>query len=312
MKVKTIILGGGIAGLIWAYYNEGVVVSPEFGGQMASHFNLGPRFLHKTEYAERFLEELDIKYKLKTIKVGYCYNGELFSQIPNQKFIDEYYKKSRGIKDENVKDPTAMSGKLESFEALIIDFNEIINKLVSKLDKEGRLLESSVTAIDIYEKVIIVNNGMSYSYDNLVNTMPLNVFSELLIDTEFHKPEEFKCSPITYVLVRDIDRPIVADGFDYIYMPDEDVPHHRITLGKETSVLDWFGHHTKEGCIEKYKDKFIDCRTLWNAQILPFDKPIGLPNVKFVGRYGTWNRSWKTEKVIEEAFKNKEKVKYDE
>lgn len=293
---KELILGGGIAGLIWAYYNKGLVISPEFGGQMSSHFPLGPRYLHNTSDSIKFLLDLGIVPKLRIIKVGYWDDktSKVLDKIPNKTFVKKYFEKSRG--GAKLNDATAMSSKLSSFEVLEVDFNEIIERLVAHLGAQSRLLIDSVKAIDFVKREVLLQSEKTLSYDTLVSTIPLNVFLKIS-----GLPCNLKSSPITYVWTKNT---MPKTEYDYIYVPDQKILHHRITFDEKGQILDVYGHHTKEKMAEHYGEHFIDCYTLWNAQIISIDEPPCIEGVKFVGRYGTWCREWKTEKVIEEAKKN--------
>ena len=46
-RENKIILGGGVAGLLQAYFNpDAVIVTDQIGGQFSSRFQLGPKYLH--------------------------------------------------------------------------------------------------------------------------------------------------------------------------------------------------------------------------------------------------------------------------
>lgn len=296
---KTYILGGGIAGLVWAFYNKGMVISPEFGGQMASHFPLGPRYLHKNEYSLKFMQDIGLPIEVIKITTGYQTSSEVLSEIPSQEYKQEYYKKSRGRQDLLGFDDTAMSSGKNNFEAIKVDFEKLIKLLVEKL--QGRLISGKVQEI-LAEKKMIVTDQEIYEYDAIVNTMPLNIFSKIY-NGAFPAADNFKCEAITYVWLK----PQAKGGFDYVYVPDKTIKHHRITYDEKGLICEWFGQHSKEECKQAYGDDYIDSQILYSAQIIPFEKPINADGVVFVGRYGTWNRHWKTEKVIEEAIKFKTK-----
>src|SRR3972149_2445932 len=94
------ILGGGIAGLIYAFYNKDYeVISTEFGGQMASYFKLGSRYLHRTDQAINFLKDLNLPVEEIRITTGYQTRTDSYTDIMmDEDFKKRYYMKSRGIK----------------------------------------------------------------------------------------------------------------------------------------------------------------------------------------------------------------------
>lgn len=298
--VNKIILGGGISGLVYAFYNkEYKVISDSFGGQMLNYFNLGPRYLHATIWSEKFLNDLGLPIEEQVIKTGY--------QINKIKFVDimldigykkEYYMKSRGIKDLTGFDETAMSEGKNTFKALKVDFTKVIEKLV--IACQSRLIQDKVTLVDVKAKTISLQSGQVLSYDELINTMPLNIFSGLLLGADdFPKSESFKASPMTYVLLK----PQPSKGFNYLYVPQINVKHHRLTWDDKGLVADIFGIWTPEQLKKIYRDEYVDSKILYNAQIIPYVGELRLDGVKFLGRYGKWDRHYKTEKIIEEAIK---------
>jgi hypothetical protein len=129
--------------------------------------------------------------------------------------------------------------------------------------------------------------------------MPLNIFSNAYLG-EFLSSDNFKSEAMTYVWLKRGD---AECDFDYIYYPFEQTPHHRITVDDKGLICEWFGKHTPEECKAAYGEDYVDSQILYNAQIIPCSKPIKADRTLFVGRYGTWNRHWKTETVIEEALK---------
>ena len=117
-----VILGGGIAGLIWAFYNDGTVISPEFGGQMNNHFSLGPRYLHDNEWARRFLTDIGLPIKKLPVTIGYWYEGSVHPEPKDKHYISAYHAKSRGFPVPANGDSTTMTGSMNEFVALEVDF----------------------------------------------------------------------------------------------------------------------------------------------------------------------------------------------
>jgi len=296
MEKQTFILGGGIAGLIWSYYNDGIVISPEFGGQMSNHFPLGPRYLHDIPEARKFLLDIGLKIIPKKIVTGYLYNGEVLPEPPNAEFVEEYFFKSRG--GIGTFDSTVMSSQKSSFDSLLVDFEKIIDKLIMHLGK--RKIEDKIIGINLKNKTFILEKNGVKNYQKMVSTIPLNIFLKIC-----SMPCSLQCQPITYTwLSSDYTR--FPEWCDYIYAPEKKFVYHRLTKDSKGIIVDIFGHHTKEKMKEVFGKHFIDCQTLWNSQIISIDEIPKVDNVKFVGRYGTWNRKWKTEMVISEAIRNAE------
>lgn len=300
---ENYILGGGIAGLIYAFYNKSFkVVTPEVGGQMANQFQLGPRYLHKTEFSIKFLQDLNVVVEDLHIKTGYqTVKNRYIDIMLDLDYKQRYYMKSRGLKTLEGFDDTAMSSGKSSFTALKVDFTLLIQKLIIAL--EGRIILDKVQIIDSKNKEITLGSGTVLKYEKLVNTMPLNIFSSMLVrseDVAFPFPETFKSQSVTFILLTPESNP----GYDYIYVAAKSYPHHRLTFTDKGVVAEWFGIHSEEQCKKEYKDRYVDSKILYGSQIIPINFVYDLKDIKLVGRFGTWNRHWKTEKVIEVAMED--------
>lgn len=298
------ILGGGITGLIWAYYNKDyTVITEKIGGQMSSEFTLGPRYLHKTDNAESLLKELKIPYSDSIATVGYIDDSGWIDK-PDLDFRQKYFLKSRGRgKNGSLEgfDPTVMNGNKSSFPILVIDFGELIAKLDDKVG--NRLISGRVSSIDLDNMKLEINRGNYRDvlrYDHLVSTIPLNVFARI-IDQEYLNSDEYESYTMTYCLAVPSDLTDTKD-FDFVYDARSDVDWHRMTKDNRGVVLDFFGHREDLDLKGSVGNLYKDHKTLWNCQIVSKSDEPDISGIKFVGRYGTWNRSWKTEKVIDEAI----------
>jgi hypothetical protein len=298
------IIGGGITGLIFAFYNQDyTVITEDVGGQMSSGFTLGPRYLHKTTNAKSFLYDLGLKYKERVATVGYIDDSGWVDE-PDVEFRKKYFMKSRGRNDLDGFDPSVMNSNKSSFEILDVDFSRLIDKLYS--DVSDRIINSRVTSINVDDNEILVEkNGVDFiKYDHLVSTIPLNIFAKILQNNHKLKDESYEAFSMTYCLVNsDFD----TGNFDFVYDARKSTKWHRMTKDNKGTVLDFFGEVEVKDLIRFTGDKYKDHKTLWNCQIVSKGKEPNIKGVKFIGRYGTWNRSWKTEKVIDEALSWQEK-----
>ena len=135
MSNKKYILGGGITGLIWAYYNKDFfIITPEIGGQMNNYFSVGPRYLHNTNNAKKFLKGLNLPIKEILIRVGYWQNGRFIE--PDSEFRKKYFMNSRGIENLDGYDETVMNTDIKEFIALEVDFKQLISVLENKLKEK--------------------------------------------------------------------------------------------------------------------------------------------------------------------------------
>lgn len=305
----NIVIGGGIAGLIYTYYNKDYfLLSDQIGGQMSSYFDLGPRYLHnKSEAVRNFLKDFEIPIKLRTIKVGYIDDNGWVKE-PDEEFRKKYFMKSRDSKSLSGFDSSVLNSNEREFEICEVDFRQLVHKIYDRIEK--RVYLEPVTKIDL-ENDIIFTKTMKFNYKNLVTTIPLKVFGRLSgIDLEF-----LRSITMSYCLMKkdffDLEK------FDYVYDIRENSIQHRMTkcdLGVTCDVI--------SSKLEKFKEKnnvddyFSTIEksivTVNNNQIVSLDKDFMLcekPNITFFGRYSSWNRKWKTETVIEKSLENSKNLK---
>jgi hypothetical protein len=294
------IIGAGITGLIFAYYNKDYfVVSDQIGGQMLSHFDLGPRYLHyKSEKVRKFLESLDMPIHISTIKVGYL-DDNGWIENPDLDFRQQYYLKSRGTKDIKGFDSSVLNCNIREFQVCDVDFKLLIYRLFQKVS--DRIITDRIKKIDLEER-LITTFEYSFNYNKLVSTIPLNIFCKISgIDKQLEHTSIAYCllSPFYFDLKQ----------FDFIYDNRINTYHHRMTKSKQGIVCD-----VLEQNLDKFKNSVdpeyyvlpieSSIKVVKNSQIISLEKDFRLddhPEVKFLGRYAAWNRRFKTETIIEEA-----------
>jgi len=293
------ILGGGIAGLIWAFYNkEYKIISTEIGGQYNYSFQLGPRYLEVTKDTQKLLKDLNIITDKKIIKVGY-YDNQFID--PDNSFKKKYFKKSRGT-NKNISDKTLMNSDKKEMQVFNIDFDKIIHALKIKLF--DRIIVGEIAKINLkYKCFFLKNQSNTFCYSKLINTIPLNTFYK--ITSPEIKKEKLASEDITYILLQNNFFDIKE--FNFVYCLNE--KFHRITKTEKGLVVEWFGEHTEKECRKEFGMNYINSQILKDVQIITLKKIPSIKNIIFSGRYGTWNRAYKTEKVIKEAIEYAKKNK---
>ena len=298
------IIGGGIAGLIWAFYNQQYkIIAPDIGGQMKTKFDLGPRYLHKTPQSKKLLQELDMPIKIIKIKVGYYCCGMLASDtIAFPAFRELYYQKSRNTKDLKGFDKSTMTGNKNEFEAYEVDFNQLIANLYAAIGPE-RIIRGKVISINTDRQYLVYANGnkagrktTKKKYNKIIWTAPLKFFMLMMYGQE--EADAIITQDITYTL---LNRSPFHFGkhFNYVYVVDPKHDFHRITKTRQGYVVDVCGTKPIQS---KYA---IDYVTLRGAQLCSKIPPPRIARIKFVGRYARNNHKIKTEDIIKQAMEEK-------
>lgn len=292
------ILGAGIAGLIYGFYNsEYYLISPEVGGQMKSNFNLGPRYLHDTEISRKFLNDINYPIQRSSIRIAYI-DDNGWVQSPDLEFRQKYYMKSRKVDSLEGFDSSVMNGNKNEFDILLVNFDEIIKILQEKIGPD-RFLNETVSGVNRNTKVIdtLNVNTRFRNYNHIVSTIPIKYLNNMVNPKMSDLP--FDSYDMTYVFTDEFQN---MEGYDYVYDVRSTTSWHRMTKEKNGLVLDCFGPlDINDPMFDTIRDYIIDMKILKNAQIISRDDIVDLPDIKFIGRYGTWNRKWKTELVIEES-----------
>lgn len=292
------ILGGGLSGLILAYYNRDfTIVSENLGGQMLNDFPLGPRLMQKTDYTKIFLKQLKIDAKIKTSKIGYS-DGMIFYSFQPLNFAEKYFIQSRKTSKHHFTE-SVMSGSKSSIDFYDVKFDTIINKLIESLG--DRHIKSNVSKIDPANSVFYIDEK-KYEYDNLISTIPMPLFmklSELNVDKHY-----FSALDKSFVLTKKLNLNDYHDDFDYIYYIDK--PYNRIMKWDDRYIIEFTGY--KENKIFDFcKKENLEIEKYLNLSNIQIRKSIDkidldIKNVEFVGRYAQWKHSIKTQEVIRYAI----------
>jgi hypothetical protein len=301
------ILGGGVAGLVSAYYlPDYQLVTDNIGGwQNRNTFQLGPRLLEVTPETTVFMKSLNLPISEKKVYIGYKAGNFTGSSNKTPDFTRKYALKTR--EHENV--DAVMSGNRDTLTVFDIDYDLILNTVQEKAKVQNRMSLAKVTKIDLKDQTFHANypNGIpSWNYnhpelwDHLINTLPINLFCKLAnqdlqrdftaFHTTFLKVKPTKYTQFFYKI------------YDYIYSLD--TFWHRMSIFRDYAILEVKGTvDTKLDYLHDGSEIFeiIDKVTIPYAQIKYSYKDLEqiFPTVTNVGRYACWDHSIKMEQIIE-------------
>lgn len=300
------ILGGGISGLIAAFYNPKYeILTKNLGGQMAVR-NTGPRLLEVDNYSKQFLHDLGYKkVEIKEAKIGYLYNDSL-KNICDEKHRAMYYRKSRCL-DESVEVPSSsMSDGKNIIRYYDIDWNEIIEKL--KYLIKHRFKYGVLSSININTGLIHLNQSdLPYStpidFERIISTIPapeFNLMSYSKSCINFSSVHKY------FIIIKFQEKKFIDSimgDFDYVYLPEDKFQENRYTRLEKGICLEY-----TSSCKPFFWDKGLEQYVIYNAQIQnkvtinEISNPAFNVEIKFLGRYAEWNHDIKVNDVIKKSI----------
>jgi len=307
MNREHYVIGAGLSGLIWAFYHPNYkIISSDVGGRFKEI--AGPRFIKKTEWTERLLTDLNLPRNKKEVKVGYMDGHVLRSECtPSMKAI--YLRKTGRF---HLDSQSYMSDGESVFDAWDIDPNRFVEALRAEVGMD-RILYGKVNALDSQKRLIHLSNNGKLYYNNLVSTIPFNMFWFFYyptIQVEIHAglPTIFVKAIPTGLYSRRRVREF--SQYDYIYDCCEASWFHRVNILDKSTGLSSFETHKNDyeglGGLNFFgiEYKITDIKRMENCQITtnPPKYP-KLNNIMFLGRFAEWNHKIRTSEVIEKSIK---------
>jgi len=291
---KNIILGGGISGLLQAYYKpNSVIISDKIGGQFSSKFQLGPKYLHVDNSTKRFFKEINIEPEIKKIKIGFFFDGKLHSENTEEN-RKRYFEKTRGSLSEPYH--SVMTSNKTEFDSFAIAPDEIIEILKTKIKNET-ILEKVIGVNLRYKEVL--TESRKIKYDNLISTIPLNVF--LFLSGKPDLAKQYQSFPTTFIFSENYKDCPFSDfqDFNYVYVSEPQHAFHRITKVPDGIVFEFKGDGIK--ALKGEKDRVV----MKVGQLVENNMLIDFQYVKFFGRYGCWKHGIKTNELLKEIYDTK-------
>lgn len=111
-----------------------------------------------------------------------------------------------------------------------------IDILYNNLDKEKVLLNTTITSIDLDEKIVTTKNGQQYQFKYLINTAPLNHFLELFNKSDFSNLNNELSYNKVLVFNLGFNKKSKYTNEHWLYIPAKDVNYYRI--GFYDNILD--------------------------------------------------------------------------
>jgi hypothetical protein len=217
------VLGGGLSGLVAAYYNpEYTVVSPEFGGFIDSKYGRAFVVLHATPAMRELFGELDVPVFEKRIQIGY-YDGsklqtEWSSDDEEKSFARRYTEDKLPPEFQPGKD-LELSAPGDEWEALFVD-SSIVDALAEHVRSRRKAFVESISFDEIR-----FESGETVDWSKIVSTLPATAFRRLT-DVGWsleHEPTTYAELPREKVPDRYFEEP-----WNLLYTVDSGVEYHRV------------------------------------------------------------------------------------
>jgi hypothetical protein len=323
--MSKFIVGGGISGLVWKFYNpEFTIITPQLTKPNTTikppdpFVRSGMIWLHDTPQTRQLLIDLGWKNPeehIRKSKIGYYDNGVIRDKLsPTLK--DVLVKKKMTKWDEEIKPleydtqdsaRLSLTGNTEGanfMNVLTVDHGEIIYRLSQRCETQhGYVGVVRPDTIGITNQLPGDSSSFVYSkFDTLVSTMPAHMFYRAMAEGQECEIPTLESLAITFAVFR--KKPKQFDGdYEMIYY-DHTVPYTRMSHLYNRYCVEFTGDITREQVEEIFSDIH---RYLWDYWQIPhgriFSQRLTPPkNVIYSGRFATWNHSVTTEHVIQEAM----------
>jgi len=319
MKIKNVILGAGVGGLgagCWMkYYKKNFVVIERLS-EVPMNLHNGVHYLHS-------IPELPFDAKLKSITLtdGVLTKDGRIRHQPELQDALMYSEKVRSI--QHPSSIYEVGTRTSVFVPKSNSMNDYIAQMVEFIDKKNFMLGTEVASIDLNWKEIIVKNKekeQSIEFENLISTIPLNIFFKLAKDKEFNTLN-FISTPINVTNFK-VER-IVPNWLINIYVPDPKQKVYRMSILnniasiESISKLEQIDYRLVKElfkmfhiCLDSPKEYSWESGKIVSLDIDTRDKifnhftPMG---VFLIGRFGCWNNKLLIDATINQA---KEVCKY--
>jgi hypothetical protein len=298
---RKFIIGGGLSGLIWSFYNpEYTIISPDIGGQL-THGVYNLTWVHDTPETKKLLNDLNLNIKEKITRIGYYY-GKKVNDVCDIKNNEKIIKKKMSdwnnqndkfeVKDNILSVPENFINTLDT------DFSIVIKKLSEKANVINDFI------VKITDDEIIGQNG-SYKYEKLVSTIPSKMFWAMFNNESFPKisSPDLKAMPVTFVVTNEKPK-WYDDKYEMIYIA-EDFYFTRVSKRGDNEYTFEFTGIMPEDIFERYygikiKKYFINKF----GRIHSITNKPPKENIIFLGRFAEWIHSSKIQHVIKKAIEN--------
>jgi len=317
----NLVIGGGISGLIFCYYNpEFHLITDELGGLLKHEEIFGNMILWDTPETRHLLSDLGLSIEAVKERVHYYFNGKIYDEAPPM-LRREYLSKRMGVLAQhiNFQDLALSTEETNYIPGLRVDFRELLSRLVKSIKSRQNYTLGKVLAFDDQAiQLLQANQKQSeiVEFEKLVSTIPAPTFWWLWRGSdckEICKPEEFRSTETTYFSFNKmqgklkkllIDSGCLPEDFRYSVYFLNNSAFHRMT---RTSANRYSVHFTKV-ISTKEASKLLEIpieqlqrREEKIGQFLNHHANFPPHNIMFLGRHAQWLYKIKVQDIVRVA-----------
>lgn len=310
--IDNVILGAGISGVIASLYlkNSLIFEKRDFIAIDILDDSM-PKYFHYNEEVKRFCEHIHFIPELEKFKVGIFYKREYIDFYNKNTSIDyrrdiyrRYISKKYSI-DIDSADIDRYRNKMNSYLKnstieYISNKAELINHC-NRMIKDKLYLNHEVNRIDVINKELEFTNGLKFSYNNLISTIPISTFLKLSgVNIDIDKKELVNA---IFVIVQ---APKKILEYNFIYIIDEHYRFHRVNISNDKKCISFeFNNFIDSYDCMQFLDynkieAFFDMTNILKIDCIDSEtrKKLKFDNVEFLGRFAQGDYNIKVEDVI--------------
>lgn len=298
------VLGCGLSGLIFAFYNRDfVVISPDIGGKLKHDFMSSTILLHDAPETQDLLRDLGFRLEPEAHIVRYYQQGR-FLDSPSTGVYELVARKKLTKWDKLPVLNTEVFPALDrppTTEPYLPVFKVSSSDLVKALGKNIHWMQDSV--LRITDKELVTEKRKRLPYAELVSSITAPLFWKLFGQAQ--RAEAFQYLPATF-----INSEISPfgnnneDTWDLVYFVDLEIPYTRVNRNPRTGeyLYEFSGLITEAQLANVCPNIVVKDRLETPVGIIVTDlNNIPPPGVRFVGRFATWDHRLRIPDVIRES-----------
>lgn len=324
---RNLVIGGGPAGLTFAFLNpEFVVLDANPMTQIKTKHKLGPRFIQvnddTVEFFKNYTDELMLTdtVQVGVKKIGYIRKGELLEEADDD-FKKRYSQLTRGREDYEDSFLSAGKNKIEFFHfssdnSMInvhLACDQLFDRMMSVLNRRLQIVKVNVAAVSPFNSFVKLDLAredlnIPHQYDKLVSTIDLRKFMKIVEREAWKRYMVHNIGFLPALKVRQKhfyvtncsveDQMLHKENYAYVYSVDG--VYTRKTIYYPFYTV-YESNHAHPDTVYMIDNNYI--KQKYENLPIQIENSINitkLGNVQMLGRYAQWNHSIRFDTLFRE------------